>query len=96
MLSKHAPPPTHAARVQIKVNTKGDAAAEERWGAGKQEVDAMDHKLWLLDHLVDQRRAAQKTAQQEVRPAPCVRACSGCAARRHGFAPARSLVTMQA
>ena len=60
-------PLTHAARVQIKVNTKGDAAAEERWGAGKQKVDAMDYKLWLLDHLLDERRAAQKTAQQEVR-----------------------------
>ena len=54
-------------RKTVKVNTKGDEAAEQKWGPGKVKVDEMDYKMWLLGDLQDKIRAERARAVREVR-----------------------------
>jgi hypothetical protein len=54
-------------RKIVKVNTKGDEAAQKRWGPGVSRVDEMEYKLWLLNDIQDKLSAEQTRAQKEVR-----------------------------
>ena len=77
-------------RKLVKINTKGDPSAAERWGAGKQKVDEMNYKMWLLDDLQSKIEAEQKRANCEVRSLrlQCSHTCT--LARRWMICRARS------